>query len=127
MVNWIFSDLGTCSLDETRDAYNHYHIGTVLVDIRDIPDGKTKGKEFERLKKHLLTIVALRSRGCRVIIRCHAGISRSNGMAIGVIMLQHKIAYEDARKLVLKFIPQANPHPDFMDDIQKAVNELSIR
>ena len=123
-MNWILFNLGTCSLDETLDAIKHYHVGCILVDVRDIADGKNKPEEYKRLVRHLKSILMLRKMGYRVIIRCHAGISRSNGIAIGVLMIQNNMIYEDARKIIEKFVPQANPQPDFMDDIKKAVKEL---
>jgi len=122
MVNWIIGDLGICSLNETLDAIKNEHIGAILVDVRDLTDGKNINTK--RIKAYLRTIKELREKGFRVIIRCHAGISRSVALAIGILMLQHNLSYEDSYDIVRKQMPQANPNLDLLDQIKELVLEL---
>ena len=126
-MKWILHNLGTCSIEETLESIKKYQTGIIVVDARDIPDDKCSGEDFERLKKHIVIVSLLRKRGYRVLVRCHAGISRSNSIAIAVIMLDHKMIFEDALDLVKTKIPEANPHPELLDNIKDAVKEIGIQ
>lgn len=123
-MKWILHNLGTCSIEETQDAIKQYHKGTVLIDVRDIVDGKNKNPKT--IKKHLKAILGNLRLGEKVIIRCYAGISRSNAMAVGILMLCHNLSKEDAIDLVKLKVPQTQINQDLLDDILEVIEKVRI-
>lgn len=122
MVRWILYNLGTCSIEETTEAHKLYFAGVALIDIRDIADGKNE--TIEQILKHLRTIRYLLKEGYRVVIRCRAGISRSNTLVIGILHLVYNLSYEDSEDLVKTKVPETNLNLDLMNDMKRAIEFL---
>lgn len=83
-----------------------------VVDVRDLYDGNSLGnnntlQDYER--KIDLAWEMMQKYG-RVVICCVAGISRSNAIAIGVLVKYFKIPFDEAWKLVHLKVPISDIH-----------------
>ena len=61
----------------------------------------------------------LRSDG--LVICCSAGVSRSNAIAIGVLVVKYGMRFDDAMALVKKNVPIANPLPCHLRQLKRLV------
>lgn len=112
MTYWIWDNLGTCSITE-------YTIeGVIVVDVRDLKDGS---ENIGKIKHKLITIGGLLAMGHQVVIRCVAGMSRSNAVACGMLMLFNKIEWYEAENLVKSKVPRCMINQDFADCVKQAV------
>lgn len=78
MTYWIWETLGTCSMFELTEE------GAIIVDVRDLSDVE---KNIDRIKDRINLIAGLIVNGRRVVVRCVAGINRSNVFACGAMCL----------------------------------------
>ena len=132
MVYWITWQLGTCAYYELKEAGFDCHDfvtcdktmnnSIAVYNMMDLEDG---WNEPEQLAGRMLMIIADLKAHRRVIIMCAAGISRSNGMAMGVLSAYHNLAFDDAKRIVEKMCPRANPMPDLMDAVKEAVQLIN--
>ena len=92
MTYWIIENkLGTAAIGEELPK------GSNLYDVRYLKDGINN---LNILKGTIYNIYKDLSRGSRIIIRCQAGISRSNAIAIAVLCLYNKNSWEENEKIV---------------------------
>jgi len=84
----------------------------------DIEDG---WNDPIQLAGRLLMMIDDLIAGRRVILMCAAGISRSNGLAMGLMAIYHHMCLDDAKRIVEKLCPRANPMPDLLDAVLEAV------
>jgi len=129
-VYWITWQLGTCAYYELKEAgfeeVRHNFVtcnktiknAIAVYNCMDLEDG---WNEPEQLAGRILMIMSDLKAGRRVIVMCAAGISRSNGLAMGVLACYHNLELDDAEKIVEKFVPRANPMPDLLDALKEAV------
>lgn len=54
----------------------------------------------------------------RIVVCCSAGVSRSNSIAIAILMKQAKMTFEEAYKLVQEKVPIADPLSCHLDMIR---------
>lgn len=107
---WINDNLGTCNQDEvpaeSRNSVTDFHRATLMkfYSVLGFKDGYGNDKDVwdamaESIKKDITT-------GMQVVIYCGAGISRSNAMALTVLI---KMGYEptEAIKLIEDKVPIA--------------------
>ena len=122
MTNWIWKELGTISLLES-DTEN----GVIIVDVRDLRDGK--GNDVEKIKKKIQLIANLLSIGEKVTVRCVGGISRSNTIACAVMVyMLDRYSWEEPWATqwnkVRKKVPRAQENLDFIKEVKEALKEL---
>jgi protein-tyrosine phosphatase len=55
----------------------------------------------------------------KLVICCSAGVSRSNSIAIGVLIMRYGMRFEEALSLVKEKVPIANPLPCHLKQIQR--------
>ena len=124
MTFWITDNLGTCALSELTEE------GAVVFDVRDIADGKnnTPDHPFDKVVYKLNTLVHVYYENTidnfKLVVRCAAGVSRSNAFAAGLIAYNKNISFEDALNEVKAKVPRAYPNPDICDDIKEALRIL---
>jgi len=117
MVYWITWQLGTSAYCDHEDL----SLFTVY-NLMDLEDG---WNEPEQLAGRMLMIMEDLRVGKRVVLMCAAGISRSNGMAMGVLCAYHNFSFDDAKKIVEYICPRANPMPDLMDAVKEAMQLIN--
>lgn len=128
MVYWFTWQIGTCAYSELKDNGYIYDKAVTcdytmrnaiaVYNLMDLEDG---WNDPEQLAGRFLMMLANLKTNRRIILMCAAGISRSNGMAMGLMSLYHNLELDDAKRIVECLCPRANPMPDLMDAIWQAV------
>jgi len=115
MFNWVIEDiLGTCAFgDETPP-------GVIIVDVRDLPDGKADPMQIIR---KIRTIIKCLSTGNAIVIRCQAGISRSNSIVVGVLCTMNGKSWDENEAFVKKAVPQFQVNLAFKESCLEALGE----
>jgi len=88
-----------------------------VADVRDLYDDDSNGLE-DYEKKIDLAWELLQKNG-RVVICCVAGISRSNAIALGVLVKYFDMDFYDAWELVKERVPRANINPNHISKLKK--------
>jgi predicted protein tyrosine phosphatase len=93
-------------------SYNDAEIGYIddfrIVDVRMLKD------ESNPVKDYMLNIIRATSwleAGEKVVVCCSVGISRSNAIALGVLVKYFKMDFYDAWELVKEKVPICNIEP----------------
>jgi len=97
--------------------------GTVTVDIRNISD---IDERVDVLKDRICFIGGLMANSRSVVIRCIAGINRSNVLACGVMCLLKPLddleeTWHKHQKTVCTNVPRANFNPILVDTVKEAL------
>jgi predicted protein tyrosine phosphatase len=120
MVYWIWNNLGTCNMLES-----YTEEGVIIVDVRDLNDSAEN--TVEAVKKKITLVGNLLACGERVIVRCLAGMSRSNSIACGAMMLfTREHGWNHYWHVVEKACPRARQNLEFVDTVKKALEEIGV-
>jgi protein-tyrosine phosphatase len=115
MVYWILPNLGTYSMFES-----YTEEGVVIIDVRDIKDGE--GNSVEAVAKKIELISNLMCSGYVCVLRCQAGMSRSNTLACAALMWCRIFDnWGDAWKHVQNCCPRAVLNMDLFDTVKKTL------
>ena len=88
-----------------------------ILDCRKLADdGSNKLIDYARL---ILAGVHMMAKNNHVIVCCHAGISRSPSIAIGILVEYNKMSFYDAWALVRTKVPISNPEPAHISALKK--------
>lgn len=112
-VRWIRNDLGT------MNELGYSDPGVVIIDVRDLEDGLNDPAAVWRKIEAALCALSL---GNRVAVRCHAGVSRSNAIAAGVLAIRENRSYNQALEITRERIPSAQPNEGIVESVQTALN-----
>lgn len=116
----IWDNLGTCSLLESLTPE-----GAIVVDVRDLKDSGENS--VEAIKTKIMIVANLMACGERVIVRCLAGMSRSNSIACAAMMLMgNKHTWDHHWTIIEKKCPRARQNLEFVDVVKKALLELGV-
>ena len=116
----IWENLATCSLLESLTPE-----GWIVVDVRDLKDGKDNSVEAVKIK--IAMIGNLMCSGQKVVVRCLAGMSRSNTIACASMMLfDITHTWDHFWHIVEKACPRARQNLDFVDTVKKALEEMGV-
>jgi protein-tyrosine phosphatase len=114
----ILPNLATCSILESNTPE-----GWVIVDVRDLIDGA--GNSVEEVAKKISLVGNLMCAGFKVVVRCNAGMSRSNTIACAVMLwCQIYEFWDDAWKAVQETCPRAMLSQGFYNTVKKALLTL---
>jgi UDP-glucuronate decarboxylase len=94
MITWITKELGTSKRSDVDG--NNYSI----VDVRDLVD--REGNPPRLILEKIQYAIKLIKEGKRVVIYCDYGLSRSNTVAVGVLVKHYKYNFEEAVKCVME-------------------------
>jgi len=94
MIHWIINELGTAPKNEVKE--NNYKI----VDVRDMVDKQGNPKQL--ILEKINTAIQLIKEKNKVVICCDYGLSRSNAIAVGVLVKYYGYNFEEAVKLIIK-------------------------
>lgn len=90
--------------------------GFYVLDIREkIVDARNPLSKYKRLVDEACRL--LKEHG-RLVLCCSAGVSRSNAIAIGVLVRYYGISFEGACELVKSKVPIASPLPCHLKQIK---------
>jgi protein-tyrosine phosphatase len=93
-----------------------------IVDVRTLVDGDNSLFEYG-LK--IVRVVSYLEMGEKVVICCRAGISRSNAIALGVLVHYFKIDFSRALELITSKIPICDILPPHISALCKLLNVRS--
>jgi hypothetical protein len=88
-----------------RESREGYIDGFRVVDVRMLYDGP--GNKLADYRFNIARAVKLLRTGKKVAICCAMGISRSNAIALGVLMKYHKMEYGKACAIIAEKVPTA--------------------
>jgi len=113
MTYWIIDGvLGTCAVNEETPK------GTIIVDIRDLEDD---WNDPILIQRKIRIIIKTLSTGMPVIIRCQAGMSRSNAIAIATLCHLNGKNWEENEELVRKRVPRMQLNMNLRDACKRTV------
>ena len=113
----ILNNLATCSVFES-----YTDEGWVIVDVRDLHDGGENS--FEEILKKLELVTNLMCSGYKVVVRCQAGISRSNTIACAsMLVCRIYTNWNEAWTHVQECCPRARINMDLYDTIKKVLTK----
>lgn len=118
MIAWIWKNLGTCSLLDIAPE------GAIILDVRDIIDGK--GNSIEILKMKISVGAGLLSMGQTVIIRCVAGMSRSNLIACAIMTYMVSTRTWNYHWERIRKVAPIAPEMQLMDDVKQTLIKMGV-
>ncbi len=95
--------------------YSYYQISVYDDDSEDLSAYFTDVTDW--IESHRLA-------GRRVLVHCHAGISRSSTVVLAYLMRYHKYRLADAFKLLVEARPCAQPNPGFWRQLERYERQL---
>lgn len=113
MVRWITDTLGTASYYDYQAEGNSAE--ATLIDVRDMLD--KEGNSQQRLTTHIQEAYNALQAGKRVVICCDRGISRSNAVALGVL-LASGMAFEEALPRLVEKVDVADINLGLLHNIR---------
>jgi hypothetical protein len=93
-----------------------------IVDVRTMVDGENSLFEYEL---NIIRVVSYLEIGEKVVICCRAGVSRSNAIALGVLVHYFKIEFGHALELITSKIPICDILPPHISALCKLLNVQS--
>jgi len=116
----IWKNLATCNIIESCTPE-----GWIIVDVRDLND--SKDNSVEDIKMKIAIIANLMASGQKIVVRCWAGMQRSNAMACAAMMFcSTDHTWDHYWHIVEKKCPRARQNLEFVDVVKKALEELGV-
>lgn len=118
MIRWITDSLGTVSYYD----YQETSVPTTLIDVRELIDreGNTNTLLAAKIQEAYQALQA----GQRVVVSCDKGISRSNAIALGVLVTSG-MSYEEALTCLVAKVDIADINLGLLHDIQALIHQPS--
>lgn len=118
MITWINPNLGFCDKDSIPVTGEY-----TLIDARNLVDGRNAPiLVYLKVKQILQALIE----GKKVIIYCHAGLSRSPSLVITVLAFLTLTDWEDMKTKVEKRAKQIHINLDFADSCKEALELLNL-
>ena len=114
MIRWITQNLGTAARDQVGDIS-----AIEIVDVRHMVD--KRGNSREAASVAVQEVVALLRQGKRVVVCCDYGMSRSNAVAAGALVVHEKLAFGEAVRLVIRSTGEQEIKTEVLSAIEDAV------
>jgi|SRR3989304_7124942 len=116
----ILPNLATCSYFESATPE-----GWIIVDIRDLGDNGENS--VESIIDKIRLVGNLMCSGYKVVVRCQAGMSRSNTIACAAMVWCGVYRYwDEAWKVTQLACPRAMLNMDLFETVKKALRSLCI-
>jgi nucleoside-diphosphate-sugar epimerase len=123
MIHWITENLGTSSWGQVTPAQDIH-----LIDVRDLVD--KAGNTPKAIKVIIYEALKWLQQNEKVVICCDYGISRSNAIAVGILLIKDNIAFDDATRRVMSATLQSGIRIETLNSVREAVKlfrpELSV-
>jgi predicted protein tyrosine phosphatase len=99
--------------------------GWIIVDVRDLKDSGENS--VEDIKTKIYLVANLMASGQKIVVRCWAGMQRSNAIACGaMILMGNRHTWDHWWKVIEKSCPRARQNLEFVDIVKKALLELGV-
>ena len=121
MIKWITDELGVAKRDDVSKDISK------IVDVRDIIDGR--GNPESLILKKIDNAIGIIQKKYKVIICCDYGLSRSNAIAVGVLVKHYGYSFEDATKYLFKKVRRKTIQLGILNSVRKAlkIDTLSVK
>ena len=107
--------LGVADANEVYDSF--YLKNWLLIDVRHLKDdGSNTPEDYMAKIDEAGELIDLK---CNVVIGCVAGESRSNSIALGVLVKYFHLDFYDAWELVKKHVPICHIDPSHINKLKK--------
>ncbi len=114
MITWITKEMGTAQMsDASKDKYN-------FVDVRDLVD--KEGNSQKLILEKIQSTINFIEMGKKIVVCCDYGLSRSNAIAVGVLVKHYKYNFEEATKHVIKKIGKESIQLEVLNSVRSALN-----
>lgn len=113
MYEIVKNTLATTGLEVEIDPYTSKWskpkelVGWAVEDVRDLSDGDEENPPW-LYQRHIDNVIEKLERHGRVVIGCAGGQSRSNTIALGVLIERNKMNFYDAWELIKEKVPICN-------------------
>lgn len=101
--------------------YVHAEIGSIndfkIIDVRMLND--LGNNTLEDYKLNILRVTTELDEGNKVVVCCESGQSRSNAIALGVLVKYFKMNFYDAWELIKKKVPVSQIDPSHIETLKK--------
>lgn len=117
-IRWITEQLGTAPATEV--------LGMACIEIVDVRDLVDKaGNRTDAIREKVLAGVQYLKNGCKTVVCCDYGISRSNAVAAGIIAVHYEMPFLDAVRLVQSRTGETEIKLDPLDAVRRAIESAS--
>jgi protein-tyrosine phosphatase len=100
------------------DAEFGYIDGFKIIDVRMLNDLGNKKQDYDL---NILRVTSELDEGNSVVVCCEAGQSRSNAIALGVLVRYFKMDFYDACELIKEKVPISQVDPSHIEIIENAI------
>lgn len=114
MIHWITENLGTSSWDQVTRSHDIH-----IVDVRDLVD--KEGNTPTAIKVKIDEALAWLQQSKKVVVCCDYGISRSNAIAVGILLVSDDISFDDAIRRVMSATLQTGIRIETLNSVRRAV------
>jgi Dual specificity phosphatase, catalytic domain len=90
--------------------------GFKIVDVRMLNDGNNSLEEY---KLNIERVLSWLRDNTNVVVCCDTGKSRSNAIALAVLVKYFKLNFYDAWELIKQKVPISNVNPSLISDLKK--------
>ena len=103
--------------EDHHQAGDHARDSWIVADVRDLYDDDSNS--LEEYEKKIDLVWELMQQHNRVVICCVAGISRSNAIALGVLVKYFHMDFYEALELIREKVSRANISPGHIAQLKK--------
>ena len=121
MIKWITDELGVARKGDISENISK------IVDVRDIIDGT--GNPESLILKKIDNAIGIVKKKYKAIVCCDHGLSRSNAIAVGVLVKHYGYTFEDATKYLFKKIRRKTMQLGILNSVRKAlkIDKFSVK
>jgi len=116
-MKWLSQDIGTSAFNEANDI--SMDSNTLIVDVRDLVD--KAGNDVKYINSKIDEALNLLQQKKRIIVCCDYGMSRSNSIAIGVLVKWLDISFESAVEMAKKVVDESGIKIEMLNTVYSAL------
>jgi hypothetical protein len=119
----VYALKGTCNITDTEMRYCNQETGILdgfkIVDVRMISNGNNSEAEYKLNIERVLSWLRI---GDKVVVCCETGKSKSNAIALAVLVKYFKLDFEDGLRLIKEKVPNSHIHPSMISDMKELLD-----
>jgi UDP-glucuronate decarboxylase len=122
-MKWLTDDIATAAYSEVIKI----ELGTnvVILDVRDLVD--KSGNDLDYIISKVNFGLELLKGGCRIIVCCDYGMSRSNSIAVGIIVKFYNVSFSNAVDTIKSKVEESGVKVEMLNTVYKALFKLDSK
>jgi nucleoside-diphosphate-sugar epimerase len=116
MMRWLTESIATAAFNDVKETLEN---NVVIVDVRDLVD--KSGNDIIYINTKIDESVSILKTGKKIVICCDYGMSRSNSIAIGVIIKMTGIDFAESVNLVKNIVDENGIKIEMLDTVYRAL------